>query len=140
MPAQHHPQWRLKRANDNFIRSYNSLLSLESKDGNSINVRKFANSDLSTFWSGYMAKALRAQDTVERLIVKADELVETVWRSCYLLFSTKNEVRAWRANELSFFDLQLDELKAAKLKLQENRTVKHYYQHQHLKSESWQEG
>ena len=79
--AQHHQQWRLKRANNNFIRSYNNLLSLESKDGNSINVRKFANSDLSRFWSGYMAKALRAQETVERLIVKADELVETVGRS-----------------------------------------------------------
>ena len=139
MLAQLHQQWRLKRANDNFIRSYNNLLSLESEDGNSINVRKSANSDLSRFWSGYMAKALRAKETVERLIVKADKLVETAGRSRSSLSNAKNEVKPWRANELSFYDLQLDELKAAKPKLQENRIVKHYYQHQHLKSESWQE-
>ena len=48
-----------------------------------------------------MAKALRAQETVERLIVKGDELVETVGRSRSSLFSVKNEVKPWRANELS---------------------------------------
>jgi hypothetical protein len=115
-------RWKIQKTIDLLKNSFENIFSDESKDGNAKNVRKFA-SEMTSFKTGDKAKALTAQDIIEKLLAKVNDVSCTISEKRSMLFNTANEVKPWKANELKFYDNKLDGLKSMKVKLEESHTT-----------------
>jgi hypothetical protein len=115
-------RWKIQKTIDLLKNSFENIFSDESKDGNAKNVRKFA-SEMTSFKTGDKAKALTAQDIIEKLLAKVNDVSCTISEKRSMLFNKANEVKPWKANELKFYDNKLDGLKSMKVKLEESHTT-----------------
>ncbi len=74
---------------------------------------------MTSFKTGDKAKALAAQDVIEKLLAKVSDISCTISEKCSMLFNKANKViKPWKANELKFYDNKLDGLKSTKVKLE----------------------
>ena len=104
-----------------FEGSVQNLFDKEGKDGNAINVQKFM-SELAHFKTGDKARSLSALGVIEKALLKEAEINQRVSEKPALLFNKVNDVKAWKANELNFYDQRLDQLKILRMKLETCQT------------------
>ena len=79
---------------------------------------------MTSFKTGDKAKALAAQDVIQKLLAKVSDISCTISEKRSMLFNKVNEVKPWKANELKFYDNKLDGLKSTKVKLERERMQK----------------
>ncbi len=73
---------------------------------------------MTSFKTGDKAKALAAQDVIEKLLAKVSDISCTISEKRSMLFNKANEVKPRKANELKFYDNKLDGLKSTEVKLE----------------------
>ena len=114
-------QWKIWNTIASLKNSFQNIFNDESRDGNAKNVQKFT-SEMKSFKTGDRAKALAAQGIIEKLLAKVNDIRCTIFENRSSLFDKVNEVKPWKANELKFYDNNLEELKSMKVKLEESQT------------------
>ena len=114
-------RWRINEECKSLEDSFQNFFNRESKDGNAINVQKFM-SELANFKTGDKARVLSAQGVVEKFLFREAEVNKKVSEKRALLFNKVNDVKAWKSNELNFYDQRLDQLKILRMKLERCQT------------------
>ena len=114
-------RWKIWNTIASLKNSFENIFNDESRDGNAKNVQKFT-SEMKPFKTGDRAKALAAHGMIEKLLAKANDIRCTIFEKRSSLFNKVNEVKPWKANELKFYDNNLEELKSMKVKLEESHT------------------
>lgn len=114
-------RWRIDEGCKLFEGSVQNLFNKEGKDGNAIYVQRFM-SKLAHFKTGDKARSLSALGVIEKSLLKEAEINQRFSEKRALLFNKVNDVKAWKAIKLNFYDQRLDQLKTLRMKLETCQT------------------